>query len=28
LSPPLVVSQEQAEVALDIFEECVAQVSR
>jgi 4-aminobutyrate aminotransferase len=28
LSPPLVVSQEQAEVALDIFEECVAEVSR
>jgi 4-aminobutyrate aminotransferase len=28
LSPPLIVSQEQAEVALDIFEECIAEVSR
>jgi 4-aminobutyrate aminotransferase len=28
LSPPLIVSQEQADVALDIFEECVAAASR
>jgi len=28
LSPPLIVTQEQADVALDIFEECIAEASR